>query len=205
MALGPENARAKHNEKAVRGGQILDGLISCEEGYILTAEQLEELRTAWEAVNGYRFDGYARPHANRLVEVVGRLLTATEPAADGWDDVNPNDPQGRTYRVTAEEYYSAPVESQVTADIVSEIPYDEMRALLGLPDVSDYILRRDLARAFRNVRTAFGGFAEVLVEAGQQFARNLESFTDALAGSQPKPAPPMWAVDSARSRRRNMR
>ncbi|WP_295101604.1 hypothetical protein [uncultured Microbacterium sp.] len=110
-----------------------------------------------------------------------------------------------TYRVTAEEYLSVPAESHATADSVSEIPYDEMRALLGLPDVSDYIMRRDLARAFHNMRTAFGGFVEVLVEAGQQFARNLESFTDALAGVQPKPAPPMWAIDPARSRRRNMR
>ncbi|NHP15289.1 hypothetical protein G8767_17180 [Rhodococcus sp. IC4_135] len=80
MALGPENARAKHNQSAVRGGQILDGLISCEEGYILTADQLNELRAAWEAVKGYRIDGYARPHVNRLVKVVGSLLPATEPA-----------------------------------------------------------------------------------------------------------------------------
>lgn len=205
MALGPENARAKHNEKVVRGGQILDGLISCEEGYIFTAEQVEELRSAWEAVKGYRIDGYARPHVNRLVEVIGRLLPATEPAEDGWGDVNPNDPQGRTYRVTAEEYYSVPVESQATADSMSEIPYDEMRALLGLPDVSDYIMRRDLDRAFHKVRRVFGGFAEVLAEAGQQFARNLESFTEALAGLQAKPTPPMWAIDPAHSRRRNMR
>ncbi|MDV8066410.1 hypothetical protein R4P64_07830 [Rhodococcus sp. IEGM 1366] len=36
------------------------------------------------------------------------LFPATEPAEDGWGDVNPNDPKGRTYRETAEEYYSAP-------------------------------------------------------------------------------------------------
>jgi hypothetical protein len=205
MALGPENARAKHNENAAGVGRILDGLIRCEEGRIFPAEQVEELRTAWEAVKDYRIDGYARPHVNRLVEVVGRLLPATEPAEDGWGDVNPNDPHGRTYRETSEEYYSVPAESQVTVEPVREIPYDEMRALLGLPDVSDYIMRRDLARAFGNMRTAFGGFAEVLVEAGQQFARNLESLTEVLAGAQPKPTPPMWAVDPARSRRRNLR
>ncbi len=39
----------------------------------------------------------------------GALFPATEPAEDGWGDVNPNDPQGRTYRETAEEYYATPV------------------------------------------------------------------------------------------------
>lgn len=99
----------------------------------------------------------------------------------------------------------APAPAEEEPHPVREIPYDEMRALLGLPDVSDYIMRRDLARAFGNMRTAFGGFAEVLVEAGQQFARNLEELTEALASSQPKPTPPMWAIDPARSRRRNLR
>lgn len=80
MALGPENARAKHNQNVVTGGQILDGLISCEEGRVFTTKQVEELRTAWEALKDYRIDGYARPHVNRLVEVVGRLLPANEPA-----------------------------------------------------------------------------------------------------------------------------
>lgn len=37
-------------------------------------------------------------------------LSPAEPAEDGWDDVNPNDPQGRTYRETAEEYYATPAE-----------------------------------------------------------------------------------------------
>lgn len=77
----------------------------------------------------------------------------------------------------------APAPEEEEPHPVREIPYDEMRALLGLPDVSDYIMRRDLARAFGNMRTAFGGFAEVLVEAGQQLARNLESLTEARRGT----------------------
>ncbi|MHD0295017.1 hypothetical protein RCF19_03995 [Rhodococcus qingshengii] len=177
MALGPENARAKHNENAAVVGTILDGLISCEESYIVTAEQVENLRTAREELRGYRnFTGYGRSHVNQLIAAVDALFPATEPAEatidsmlkvptpvepvdgirnfprcghyldvarctrrehegdhestqgdevivwpagepdpepaeDGWGDVNPNDPQGRTYRVTAEEYYSVPAET----------------------------------------------------------------------------------------------
>ncbi|MDV8006766.1 hypothetical protein [Rhodococcus sp. IEGM 1318] len=172
MALGPENARARHEALRRKG---LGSLPRC-------THYLDDARCTRVVHDGHH-------------EVTDGDSVITWPARV---------PE-RTYRVTAEEYLSVPVESQVTPDSVSEIPYDEMRALLGLPDVSDYILRRDLTRAFRNMRTAFGDFAEVLVEAGQQFARNLESFTDALAGSQPKPTPPMWAIDPAHSRRRNMR
>ena len=71
-------------------------------GMALTAEQVEDVRTAvWSEGD------IADAAFNRL----RALFPATEPGEDGWGDVNPNDPQGRTYRETAEEYYSAPAES----------------------------------------------------------------------------------------------
>lgn len=76
----------------------------------LEFSEVEALRSAWEELKDYRVDGYARPHVNQIVKVVGALFPATEPAEDGWGDMNPNDPLGRTYRETAEEYYSAPAE-----------------------------------------------------------------------------------------------
>lgn len=77
----------------------------------LLAEQVEDVRTARETLRGYRnFTGYGRSHVNQLIAAVDALFPATEPAEDGWGDVNPNDPQGRTYRETAEEYYCAPAE-----------------------------------------------------------------------------------------------
>lgn len=52
-------------------------------GMALTAEQVEDVRTAREALRGYRnFDGYARQHVNRLIEAVDALFPATESAED---------------------------------------------------------------------------------------------------------------------------
>lgn len=48
--------------------------------WLLSSNEVDDLRIAWEAVKGYRVDGYARPHVNRLVQVVGRLFAATEHA-----------------------------------------------------------------------------------------------------------------------------
>ncbi|WEX03839.1 hypothetical protein [Rhodococcus sp. RCBS9] len=74
-------------------------------GMALTAEQVKDVRIVL-GLNGSQdikvvLDAQARLRA---------LFPATEPAEDGWGDVNPNDPLGRTYRETAEEYYSAPAE-----------------------------------------------------------------------------------------------
>ncbi|MFD6518135.1 hypothetical protein, partial [Rhodococcus sp. NPDC060176] len=50
-------------------------------GHVLAAEQVENVRAAREALRGYRnFDVYARSHVNRLIEAVGALFPATEPA-----------------------------------------------------------------------------------------------------------------------------
>lgn len=50
-------------------------------GMALTAEQVEDMRAAREALRGYRnFDVYARSHVNRLIEAVDALFPATEPA-----------------------------------------------------------------------------------------------------------------------------
>lgn len=52
-------------------------------GMALTAEQMEDVRTAREALRGYRnFDGTARSHVNRLVEAVDALFPATEPTEE---------------------------------------------------------------------------------------------------------------------------
>ncbi|MBP2522251.1 hypothetical protein [Rhodococcus sp. PvP104] len=50
-------------------------------GMALTAEQVEDVRTAREALRGYRnFTGYGRSHVNRLIAAVDALFPATEPA-----------------------------------------------------------------------------------------------------------------------------
>lgn len=50
-------------------------------GMALTAEQVEDVRTAREELRGYRnFTGYARPQVNRLIAAVDALFPATEPA-----------------------------------------------------------------------------------------------------------------------------
>lgn len=79
-------------------------------GMALTAEQVEDVRTAREGLRGYRnFDGNARGRVNRLIAAVDALFPATEPAEDGWGDVNPNDPLGRTYREKYPHLASSPV------------------------------------------------------------------------------------------------
>ena len=75
-------------------------------GMALTAEQVEDVRTVVFTKSGS--DTYLL--AGETVDRLRALFPATEPAEDGWGDVNPNDPQGRTYRETAEEYYSVPAE-----------------------------------------------------------------------------------------------
>ena len=79
-------------------------------GMALTAEQAEDVRIV---LNKFGFN-QVTPEVVQAIEASKRLtlalFPATEPAEDGWGDVNPDDPQGRTYRETAEEYYSAPAE-----------------------------------------------------------------------------------------------
>ncbi|WP_156423057.1 hypothetical protein [Rhodococcus sp. KB6] len=74
-------------------------------GMALTAEEWADVQTVSNCAVQYG-NIASRGAAYRLAV----RFPATEPAEDGWGDVNPNDPQGRTYRETAEEYYSAPAE-----------------------------------------------------------------------------------------------
>lgn len=110
-------------------------------GCVLTAEQMEDVRLLVEYAGGMPHEAKIRLKraALRVVDAVGypnaylvqqlreslyevdALLRATEPAEDGWGDVNPDDPKGRTYRETAEEYYSAPAvpaEEETKAEVV---------------------------------------------------------------------------------------
>ncbi|MBH5146321.1 hypothetical protein [Rhodococcus erythropolis] len=48
----------------------------------LEFSEVEALRSAWEELKDYRVDGYARPHVNQIVKVVGALFPATEPAKE---------------------------------------------------------------------------------------------------------------------------
>jgi hypothetical protein len=50
-------------------------------GMALTAEQVEDVRTAREELRGYRnFTGYGRSHVNQLIAAVDALFPAAEPA-----------------------------------------------------------------------------------------------------------------------------
>lgn len=248
MALGPENARAAHNNQSAIKEPVIIGTPRCpyyldetrctipagHQGAHGIAEGDRDRMTMWPnedryvstnsyddqivldhdgiTVGGKRVPGCIVSDPQNVI--VGTtdledhwlltitLMTGREPQIEDGIQVTSTSTVDRVAYAIPPSDTPAPTEAPHS---VREIPYDEMRALLGLPDVSNYIMRRDLDRAFHKMRKAFGGFAEVLVEAGQQFARNLESFTDALAGAQPKPTPPMWAIDPARSRRRNMR
>ncbi|UJC77967.1 hypothetical protein D4768_09830 [Rhodococcus erythropolis] len=56
----------------------------------LTAEQVEDVRTAREELRGYRnFTGYGRHHVNQLIAAVDALFPATEPA----EEVKPVQPK----------------------------------------------------------------------------------------------------------------
>ncbi|MDI9903781.1 hypothetical protein QM716_28350 [Rhodococcus sp. IEGM 1409] len=88
----PNNSCDKSCEQ--QGGRILNGLIDTAESWILTAEQVEDVQAAREALRGYRnFDGYARSHVNRLIKAVDALFPATEPA----DEVKFDLPEGRPW------------------------------------------------------------------------------------------------------------
>ena len=83
------------------------------------------------------------------------------------------------------------------------IPYDEMRRLCGLPDVIDYIARREAEIAWERMMSAFSGVGESIVLAYNQLAKSMEPFKQFAAALQRKPkhVPPMWAVDPTHSRR----
>lgn len=76
----------------------------------------------------------------------------------------------------------------------SPIPYDEMRRLCGLPDVSAYIARRELARMGRELREGFRRFGEAWAEAAEQALPGLRAISEA---AKPKQAPPIWAQNPA--------
>lgn len=87
------------------------------------------------------------------------------------------------------------------------IPYDEMRRILNLPDVSDYIARREAGIAWERMMSVFSGVGESIVLAYKDLERSMEPFRQFAAGLQRKPkhVPPMWAVDPAHSRRTHNR
>lgn len=74
------------------------------------------------------------------------------------------------------------------------IPYDEMRRLCGLPDVSAYVARRELARMGRELREGFRRFGEAWAEAAEQALPGLRAISEA---AKPKQAPPIWAQNPA--------
>lgn len=76
----------------------------------------------------------------------------------------------------------------------SPIPYDEMRRLCGLPDVSAYIARRELARMGKELREGFRRFGEAWAEAAEQALPGLRAISEA---AKPKQAPPIWAQNPA--------
>lgn len=84
-----------------------------------------------------------------------------------------------------------------------QIPYDEMRHILNLPDVSDYIARRDAEIAWERMMSAFSGVGESIVLAYKELESSMEPFRQFAAafGRVPKHVPPMWAVDPGHSRR----
>lgn len=76
------------SQQAVRTGveRVLSylqstGRLLADDEMPLTAEQVEDVRTAREGLRGYRnFDGNARGRVNRLIAAVDALFPATEPA-----------------------------------------------------------------------------------------------------------------------------
>lgn len=78
------------------------------------------------------------------------------------------------------------------------IPYDEMRRLCGLPDVRDYVARREWAGIGEQFVELFQRVAQVWVNMAEQVLPQLQAITEA---SNPKQAPPMWVRDPATTRR----
>ncbi|MBY6385484.1 hypothetical protein HG717_16420 [Rhodococcus erythropolis] len=57
-------------------------------GMALTAERVEDVRTAREELRGYRnFTGYGRSHVNQLIAAVDALFPATEPAEEDFESL----------------------------------------------------------------------------------------------------------------------
>lgn len=84
-----------------------------------------------------------------------------------------------------------------------QIPYDEMRRLCGLPDVSAYIARRDAELAWGRMTAAFCAFGEAFVLVYKEVDKAAEPLRQFAAACQQKPKhkPPMWAIDPSRSPR----
>ncbi|KJF21954.1 hypothetical protein C7T36_18405 [Rhodococcus sp. AD45-ID] len=78
------------------------------------------------------------------------------------------------------------------------IPYDEMRRLCGLPDVSAYIAQRELARMGKELREGFRRFEEAWTEAAEQALPGLRAISEA---AKPRQTPPMWADIPGRNHR----
>ncbi|MFC9786453.1 hypothetical protein [Rhodococcus sp. NPDC127528] len=82
------------------------------------------------------------------------------------------------------------------------IPYDEMRAILGLPDVKAEVEWARTCSGLCRIAQSFEEFSRTIGAAFAPVTAALTEFTDAL--SQPH-VPPMWANDPTRTRRRRNR
>ncbi len=76
------------------------------------------------------------------------------------------------------------------------IPYDELRRILGLPDVRAEVQRQRAELAWRQFGVAISEFVEAVKPVMARFA---EQLTEAV--QQQRHRPPMWAIDPAHSRR----
>lgn len=89
------------------------------------------------------------------------------------------------------------------------IPYDQMRAILGLPDVREAVHREAAARHRAQVGDALHIAARALAEHAQRIGAtitanielirpSLDQLADAM---RPRPTTPMWAIDETRTHR----
>ncbi|WP_205915209.1 hypothetical protein [Prescottella equi] len=96
---------------------------------------------------------------------------------------------------------------------MTEIPYDEMRRILGLPDMREAVHREAAARHRAQVGDALHITARVLTEHGQRIGAaiaeniglirpSLDQLADAM---RPRSATPMWAIDETHTHRRRNR
>lgn len=78
-----------------------------------------------------------------------------------------------------------------------QIPYDEMRRILGLPDIRAEVQWQRAELAFRQIGVAMSEFVEAIKPM-------MAKFTDAVQQQQQqRHRPPMWAIDPTQTRRAN--
>lgn len=92
-----------------------------------------------------------------------------------------------------------------TGIVTAAIPYDEMRAILGLPDVKCDVERMRAQLAFQRLQKSTAAIATALTTALDAAAPAMDEMRSAIARAAAASAPPMWAIDPARTRRRRNR